>query len=78
MLILSRKANQSIMVGEDIELAVLEIKGDHVKLGIKAPRSVAVYRSEIFAEIQAENQKATRVQINPEQLRNLKPIFKKK
>ncbi len=58
MLVLSRKPNQSIIIGEDIEVVVLEIKGDTVKLGLKAPRDVKVYRQEIFAEIKAENERA--------------------
>ena len=55
MLVLTRKAGQSIVIGQDIELTILEIAGDHIKLGIKAPRSVPVYRSELWAEIQREN-----------------------
>lgn len=58
MLVLSRKTNQSIMIGEDIEVVVLEIKGDTVKIGLKAPRDVKVYRQEIYAEIRAENERA--------------------
>lgn len=58
MLVLSRKTNQSIMIGEEIEVVVLEIKGDTVKLGLKAPRDVKVYRQEIYAEIKAENERA--------------------
>lgn len=55
MLVLTRKAGQSIVIGQEIELTILEIAGDHIKLGIKAPRSVPVYRSELWAEIQREN-----------------------
>lgn len=58
MLVLSRKPNQSIIIGEDIEVVVLEIKGDTVKIGLKAPRDVKVYRQEIYAEIKAENERA--------------------
>ena len=47
MLALARKSNESIMLGNDIEITVLEIKGDQVKLGIKAPKSVPIYRKEI-------------------------------
>ncbi len=58
MLVLSRKINQSIMIGEEIEVVVLEIKGDSVKIGLKAPRDVPVYRQEIYLEIKAENERA--------------------
>lgn len=58
MLVLSRKLNQSIVIGEQIEIVVLEIKGDVVKIGVKAPRDVSVYRQEVFVEIQAENTRA--------------------
>ena len=52
MLALARKSNESIMLGNDIEITVLEIKGDQVKLGIKAPKSVPIYRKEIYLQIQ--------------------------
>ena len=55
MLILSRKTNESIMIGDQVEIAVVDIKGDHVKLGIKAPRSVKVFRQEVYRAIQMEN-----------------------
>jgi carbon storage regulator len=58
MLILSRKKNQAIMIGDEIELTVIEIQGDQVKIGIKAPKNVSVYREEVFLEIQNENKKA--------------------
>ena len=60
MLILTRKLNQSIMVGHDIEIIVTEIKGDSVKIGIKAPRSIAVHRREVYDSIMAENINASR------------------
>ncbi|MGQ9631081.1 MAG: carbon storage regulator CsrA [bacterium] len=55
MLVLSRKLNESIMVGDDVEIVVVSIKGDQVKLGINAPRHIPVHRKEIYEEIQAEN-----------------------
>ncbi len=51
MLVLSRKANQSIMIGSDIRILVVGLDGDQVKLGIEAPRDVPVHRFEVFAEI---------------------------
>jgi len=58
MLILARRTNESIVIGDDIEVSVVDIKGDQVKLGIKAPRQVKVYRREVFEAIQEENRKA--------------------
>ncbi len=55
MLILSRKKDESIMIGDDIEVSVVDIKGDQIKLGIKAPRDIKVYRREVFTAIQNEN-----------------------
>ncbi|HRD31708.1 MAG TPA: carbon storage regulator CsrA [Fimbriimonadaceae bacterium] len=61
MLVLTRKVNQSIVIGEGIEVVVLEVRGEQVRLGIKAPDNVKVYRKEIFDLIQAENQAASDV-----------------
>lgn len=58
MLVLSRKKDQGIVIGENVELTIIEIQGDQVRIGIKAPKSVAIYRKEIFLEIQNENKKA--------------------
>ena len=51
MLVLTRKSNQSIMIGDDIEISVLAIMGEKVRIGIEAPRSVPVYRHEVYVEI---------------------------
>jgi carbon storage regulator len=58
MLVLTRKANQSIMIGDDIEVSVLSVLGEKVRLGIQAPRRVPVFRKEVFLEIQAESLEA--------------------
>ena len=58
MLALARKVNESIMIGNDIEITILEIKGDQIKIGVKAPKSVPVYRKELYVQIQDENKKA--------------------
>lgn len=55
MLILSRKTDESIMIGDQIKISVVDIKGDHVKLGIVAPRQVKVFRQEVYQAIQMEN-----------------------
>ena len=54
MLVLTRKANQSIMIGDSIEISVLSVFGEKVRLGIDAPREVPVFRTEVFREIQAQ------------------------
>jgi carbon storage regulator len=60
MLILARKINESIMVGDQVEISIVDIKGDQVKLGISAPRQVKVYRREVYQLIQQENLEAAR------------------
>ena len=71
MLALSRKTNESIMLGNDIEITVLEIKGDQVKIGVKAPKEVAIFRKEIYIQIQEENRKATEQGVDRKTLENL-------
>lgn len=58
MLVLSRKINQSIMVGDNVRVVVVAVDRDQVKLGIEAPREIAVHRSEIYEEIQRANRSA--------------------
>ncbi|MCI8408563.1 MAG: carbon storage regulator CsrA [Lachnospiraceae bacterium] len=58
MLALSRKQNESIVIGNDIEITILDVKNDQVKIGINAPKHVGVYRKEIYLQIQEENKKA--------------------
>lgn len=71
MLALARKINQSIMIGNDIEITLLEIKGDQVKIGINAPKSVPIYRKEIYVQIQDENKKASEGEVDIEVLNKL-------
>ena len=54
MLVLTRKSNQSIMIGDDIEISVLAVMGEKVRIGIEAPRSVPVFRREVYVEIHDE------------------------
>jgi carbon storage regulator len=61
VLVLTRKVNQSIVIGDDIEVVVLEVRGEQIRLGIKAPRNVVVHRKEIYEQIQEENQAASTV-----------------
>ncbi|MFL5823518.1 MAG: carbon storage regulator CsrA [Solirubrobacteraceae bacterium] len=58
MLVLTRKSNQSIMIGDDIEVSVLAIMGEKVRVGIQAPRDVPVFRKEVYLEIQQERMEA--------------------
>ena len=55
MLVLTRKSNQSIMIGDDIEVSVLAIMGEKVRIGIQAPRDIPVFRKEVYLEIQQEH-----------------------
>ena len=73
MLALSRKANESIVIGNDIEVTILEIKGEQVKIGITAPKSVPVYREEVYAQIKDANKEAASDAVQE----NLKSLFKK-
>jgi carbon storage regulator len=66
MLVLTRKVHQSIIIGEGIEVVVLEVRGEQVRLGIKAPKDVAVHRKEIYEQILEENKSAS--EIRPEDL----------
>ncbi len=61
MLALSRKKNEAIVINNNVEITVLEIKGDQVKLGISAPKEVPVYRKEVYVQIQEANQEAMNV-----------------
>ncbi|MCR5655966.1 MAG: carbon storage regulator CsrA [Butyrivibrio sp.] len=61
MLALSRKKNESIIVNNNIEITILDIRGDQVKVGIAAPKEVPIYRKEVYLQIQAENEAATNV-----------------
>lgn len=61
MLVLTRKKNESIVLNDNIEITIVDVQGDQVRIGINAPKSVSIYRKEIFLEIQAENKKAADV-----------------
>jgi carbon storage regulator len=63
MLVLSRQRDESIVIGDDIIITVVDIRGDKVRLGITAPTSVPVHRKEVYNAIQRENQASTEVQI---------------
>ena len=63
MLVLSRQRDEIIMIGDDVEITVVDIRGDKVRLGISAPRAVQVHRKEVYDSIKRENAEASRVQI---------------
>lgn len=71
MLALSRKKKEAIIINNNIEITILEIKGDQVKIGIEAPKSIPVYRKEVYLQIQEENKEA----INAQSLDKLKKLF---
>ena len=64
MLVLTRKGNQSIMIGDDIEVSVLAIMGEKVRIGIEAPRSVPVFRKEVYVEIQQDREEGERREVD--------------
>ncbi len=58
MLVLTRRSGESVMIGDDVVVTVLEVRGDVVRLGIGAPRDIQVHREEVYRELQAANQEA--------------------
>ena len=61
MLVLSRQRDETIMIGDDVEITVVDIRGDKVRLGITAPREIKVHRKEVYDAIKLENEKAARL-----------------
>ncbi|USK69974.1 carbon storage regulator CsrA [Peribacillus asahii] len=76
MLVLTRKLNESIMIGNDIEITVLAVEGEQIKLGINAPKHIDIHRKEVYLSIQQENNQALNTQFNT--LTNLSEFFRKK
>ncbi|MBC8366176.1 carbon storage regulator CsrA [bacterium] len=79
MLVLSRKRDQRIMIGNNVRLTVVDVRGDTVQLGIEAPKEIPVYREEIYKSIQEANQNAALDQKmpKPEELGKVKPMNRK-
>lgn len=73
MLALSRKPGESVIIGNDIEITILEVKGEQVKVGIKAPQSVAIYRKELFEQIQESNREASST--SEDVMKNINKLF---
>jgi len=70
MLALSRKKDEAIVINDNIEIKIIDIKGDQVKIGISAPKSVPIYRKEVYAQIQDSNKEAVQ-SVNREALKQL-------
>jgi len=70
MLVLARKINQSIIIQDNIEVMILDIQGEQVKIGIKAPKEIKIYRKEIYEEIQKENIRAAQSKL-PKDIKEL-------
>ncbi len=76
MLVLTRRLKESIMIGDDIEISILSIEGDQVKMGISAPKNVDIHRKEIYLSIQQENSSATQTEASA--IESLSSFFKRK
>jgi carbon storage regulator len=71
MLVLSRTRDETIMIGDDIEITIVDVRGDKVRVGINAPATVPVHRKEVYESIKRENQQASR--LRPELLETIQP-----
>ncbi|MFC2076561.1 carbon storage regulator CsrA [candidate division KSB1 bacterium] len=76
MLVLSRRINEHIMIGDEIEITVVDVKKDLVRIGISAPRTITVHRKEVYEAIQAENLAAAQSQVAD--LDRVKIVFKER
>jgi len=76
VLVLSRKLEESIMIGDEIEIKVISVQGETVKLGISAPRTIPVHRKEVYEEIEKENVRAATTGMEIDKIDLMKHIFK--
>lgn len=77
MLILSRKIDEKIRIGDDIVITLIDVHGDQVKIGVEAPKNVKVFRQEVFDAIQSENKAAAVEQTNNEKAKNAVSVLAK-
>lgn len=75
MLVLTRAVNESIMIGDDVEITIVDVKGDKVRIGIRAPGSVPVHRKEVYLAIRQENIEASRA--SAESVERLKEMMRR-
>ena len=78
MLVLTRKRNESIIINDNIEIIVVDIKGDQIKLGIKAPKKVSIHRKEVYEEIQKENKLAAEAVSKFQKIKEFENLLRKK
>lgn len=71
MLVLSRRASEGIIIGNNIKIKILDIEDGKVKIGIEAPKDVEIYREEIYLAIKEENRAASKQEVNMEELKNI-------
>ncbi|WP_010278705.1 carbon storage regulator CsrA [Paenibacillus senegalensis] len=71
MLVLTRKPGEAIMIGDDIELVVIAAEGDQIKLGIRAPKQIDIYRKEIYQMIQESNQEAAQIPMDMNEIKKM-------
>ena len=72
MLALSRKKNEALVINNNVEITILEVKGEQVKIGISAPKEVPIYRKELYVQIQESNKEA----MNEDAIEGIKNLFK--
>ncbi|NOY77248.1 MAG: carbon storage regulator CsrA [Calditrichaeota bacterium] len=77
MLVLTRKSGESLMIGETIVITVIEVRGGQVKIGVEAPREIAVYRKELLEKIRKENVEAGKIQKKDKKITSLAEIILK-
>lgn len=73
MLVLSRQRDETIMIGDEVEITIVDIRGDKVRLGINAPRNIQVHRKEVYDAITRENEDASQMTLDPTSLQDLTP-----
>jgi|HigsolmetaAR204D_1030405.scaffolds.fasta_scaffold00046_10 carbon storage regulator len=71
MLVLSRKTNESIMIGDNIEIVVIGVEGDAVRIGIRAPKEIEVFRKEVYISIQQSNEEAVKSSVDAQTFKQL-------